>query len=116
MILMEHWWNGSWGTMTRKDVWLETCAGECCDGDLIQVRWRGGDYTKEDGIFRTLDPRIAVGALVELLGEQPSENGWKRLTVPPHKEHELPDIIAEVADDACRPDDDDVQWTWPDCD
>jgi len=75
--VLEHWWNGSWGTMTRRDVWLEADDA----GPLLRVRWRGGDWRDRDGIFDTTEPRVAVVVLVELLGERPADNGWQRLTV-----------------------------------
>jgi len=73
---VEHWWNGSWGTMTRRDVWLE--AG---DHQVFRVRWRGGDWRERDGVFHTTEARVAVNVLSELLGDVPTDNGWKRLNV-----------------------------------
>jgi hypothetical protein len=75
-VVTEHWWNGSWGTMTRRDVWLETSEHE-----VIRVRWRGGDWRDRDGVFHTTNPTVAINVLVELMGESPADNGWRRLTV-----------------------------------
>lgn len=40
MDVVEHWWGGEWGTMSRRDAWLET------DGQRWRVRIhaQGDDY------------------------------------------------------------------------
>ena len=55
-------WNGLWGNLTRRWVWLELL-----DDGRYQVRWRGGDFTDRDGSLRTSDSVAAVNALEQLL-------------------------------------------------
>lgn len=62
------WWNRSWGTMTRRDVWLEydDHAG------IFQVRWRVGQYPDEDQWFMRHDVPRVIDKLKRLLGEDKS--------------------------------------------
>lgn len=73
MELLGQWWNQSWGTMTRCDVWLEQL-----DDGRLQVRWRGGDWWDRDGCLRTADATVALDALRSLMGEQPEV--WRDLS------------------------------------
>lgn len=69
--LLAHWWNRSWGTMTRKDVWVE----QLPDG-RYQVRWRGGRWRDRDGVcWRSSrdDAWTAVKGLLE------DGSDWKRM-------------------------------------
>ena len=59
------WWNGCWGTMSRREVWLEREP----DGRLI-VRWHGGHWRERDGCYWTYSPTRAVAALRALLDDQ----------------------------------------------
>jgi hypothetical protein len=34
-----HWWNGHWGRLARRDVWLD----QRPDG-VFEIRWSGGDW------------------------------------------------------------------------
>lgn len=74
-MLLNHWWNGSWGRLTRRDVWLE----ELPDGRFL-VRWRGGDWWQRDGRYTTRSPKVAVAVLRQLLGEDRS--GWQQIRHP----------------------------------
>jgi hypothetical protein len=78
-VLLNHWWNGSWGRLTRRDVWLE----ELPDGRFL-VRWRGGDWWQRDGRYVTRSPRVAVAVLSALLGEDRA--GWQQI-----RHHTRPD-------------------------
>lgn len=71
MQLVTHWWNGTWGTMTRRDVWLEQL-----DDGRFQVRWRGGDWRDRDGRYITRSPKVAVAAVRALLS---TGTGWREL-------------------------------------
>ena len=62
------WWNGSWGTLTRRDVWLEHDS----DRDLFQLRWKVGSYDEEQRFY--LDGAKVVQDLRGLLGEK--KTGW----------------------------------------
>ncbi len=57
------WWNRSWGTMTRRDVWLEHNA----DTGVFQVRWRLGTNPEDDHWY--LDYKQVIEHLHRLLGE-----------------------------------------------
>lgn len=72
-MVLHHWWNGSWGSWTRRDVWLE----ELTDGRWL-VRWRGGDWRDRDGRYVTSSPKTAVAVLRALLGEDLS--GWREIS------------------------------------
>jgi hypothetical protein len=69
----EHWWNGLWGTATRRDIWLRLNHG----GPLweIEVRYAGRSTLRE---FRT--ERAARLVLRELTAGGPGE--WRQLQVP----------------------------------
>ncbi len=71
LVRIAWWWNGSFGTGTRKDVYLEM--GE--QSGILQVRWRGGMFTDRDGILRTRAAAQAVAACAALVGE--TKEGWK---------------------------------------
>jgi hypothetical protein len=60
--LLAHWWNGSWGTTARRDVWVEQR-----DDGRFQVRDRDGRY---------VHPAVAAWAVQELLGDMA---GWQRM-------------------------------------
>jgi hypothetical protein len=72
-VVLYHWWNGSWGTMTRRDVWLE----ELDDGRLL-IRWHGGDWRDRDGRYVTGRPRVAIAVLRALLD---TDSSWRSLPV-----------------------------------
>lgn len=51
-MLVEHWWNGAWGKMARRDVWLRSGVGdwtvEICMGGLDSGTRREWRYPHED--------------------------------------------------------------------
>lgn len=61
---LAHWWNRSWGTMARCDVWV----GRLDDGQYL-VRWRGGDWRDRDGRYWTPDIDAARDAVRSLIGD-----------------------------------------------
>lgn len=67
MRLVEHWWNGNWGHLFRRDIWLRT------DGTVWRVEVRRG----EAEVFRDYDAEDDARAQVaELLRER---GPWQRL-------------------------------------
>jgi len=65
MRIVGHWWNGSWGRLTRRDVWLKT------DGNRWYVQARQGDgdrpvwsrpYLTEEAARQQLAAMLARGA------------------------------------------------------
>ena len=60
--VLGRYWNGCWGNLNRRWAWLELL-----DDGRYQVRWRGGDFTDQDGSLRTADSVAAVDALDKLL-------------------------------------------------
>lgn len=58
--VVERWWNGSWGTMSRRDVWLRT------NGETWQVGVRDGHT---EGTLRYPDETRARQQLDLLLSE-----------------------------------------------
>lgn len=67
---VERWWNGTWGRMARRDVWLRT-DGQRWD---VWVRDGGADGRNEHTEYDT--EAAARAALVELLEERWD---WRRL-------------------------------------
>lgn len=61
-------WNGSWGSMTSRRVWVDVRE----DG-RYDVRWRGGDWRDRDG-WLTTDEDGMLDALAQLLD---SNSEWK---------------------------------------
>lgn len=59
------WWNGSWGAMTRRDVWLE----QHRETAQFRVRWRLGDDEDEQ---LCANAELAIYTLKLLLGEDKS--------------------------------------------
>ena len=69
-----HWWNGRWGRLARRDIYLRT------DGDRYAVEAREGGA---DGTTRTWYPPTEEDALQlvdDLLSDQ---DGWRELTAGP---------------------------------
>lgn len=62
------WWNNSWGTDTRRDVWLEQ---DKLTGKF-RLRWRRGQESER--LCVTPNSSIVVDFLKTLLGEQ--KTGW----------------------------------------
>ncbi len=60
------WWNKSWGTLTRRDVWLEHSQAT----GVFKLRWRVGSYPETEELFLTADRVVAM--LRRLLGEDRS--------------------------------------------
>jgi hypothetical protein len=73
-MLLVHWWNGSWGRLTRRDVWLEQL-----DDGRLRVRWRGGAWRDRDGRYVTRSPKVATAVCRALLGDDLSQ--WRELPV-----------------------------------
>lgn len=64
-----HWWNGSWGSLARKDVWLDRL-----DDGRFEIRWSGGDWgesspAKREGCCWRRNPAGVIAALNSLLGD-----------------------------------------------
>ena len=70
--LIAHWWTGSYGSNSRRDVWVEGLV----DGRL-QVRWRGGDRRDRDGRHVTQSKRVAWDAVKALIRDEPER--WRRI-------------------------------------
>ncbi len=68
MIRLGWWWNRSWGTMTRRDVWLELDEAR----NRFIIRWRAWDLGGKDRVYWTTDPAKVITALKTLLGEDKS--------------------------------------------
>lgn len=73
MELIGHWWNGQWGTLGRRDVWLEQL-----DDGRFRVRWRGRDWRDRDGQYVTRSAKVAVAAVRSLVDDGGT---WKQLPV-----------------------------------
>jgi hypothetical protein len=70
MTVVEHWWNGSWGGLFRRDVRLQIS-----DGGIWQLWVRSG---RND---RTFDYRSESDARTELaLLLDPEEGPWQRVS------------------------------------
>lgn len=71
MRVVERWWNGTWGRLARRDMWLiEDDAGwhvEARAGDGDAHRWRGPDCTEAEA-------RAGMAVMLERTGDQ-----WQRL-------------------------------------
>jgi hypothetical protein len=70
-VIVYHWWNGSWGSMTRRDVWLETL-----DHGRFLIRWHGGAWRDRDGRYTTSSPAAAEAAIRALLV---ADQSWKEI-------------------------------------
>ncbi|WP_213005806.1 hypothetical protein [Paractinoplanes toevensis] len=71
---MGHWWNGRWGRIARRDVYLRVEG----DGFVVEAREGGAG-----GTARTWHPPTEDDALLlvdDLLNDQ---DGWRELTVRP---------------------------------
>ncbi len=74
---LAHWWNGHWGYLVRRDVWLDRRP----DG-VFEIRWSGGDWGERSPAHREgkcwrSTPQGALAALRSLLGDDLS--AWKDL-------------------------------------
>ncbi|MFE2613335.1 hypothetical protein ACFXA2_06955 [Micromonospora chalcea] len=66
------WWNGSWGRMARRDIWLVS------DGELWRVRGRlGGDGGQE--VSYDFTDEASACAMVERMMKT-SAGTWRDLT------------------------------------
>jgi len=71
---VEHWWDGSWSTLWRRDVWLLT------DGTSWRVQWREGT---DEADLQTRDYRDEAGARAAVRGLLDThEAQWRNLTPP----------------------------------
>jgi len=71
--VVEWWWNGSWGRLVRRDVWL-------LRGDVgWHVRVRAGGAEGRELTMDYDDETRARAQLRRLLSEQPEH--WRRLDV-----------------------------------
>lgn len=75
MQLIERWWNGSWGRLGRRDLWLRT------DGVEWQIEARRGGADNEiDVIVRLYDgEEEARAALARVVGGEGTR--WCQLPV-----------------------------------
>lgn len=74
--LVGRWWNGSWGTWTRRDIWLFE------DGARWRVRARDGGENGRDLTWPLFAKEYEARALVErLISTAPGPAGqWKDIT------------------------------------
>lgn len=77
MERIAHWWNGSWGSLVRKDVWLDRL-----DDGRFEIRWSGGDWGESRRVGRVgrcwrREPAAVTEALRSLLGDD--LGAWKDL-------------------------------------
>ena len=63
---LEHWWNGLWGTATRRDVWLRYNAA----GPLWEVQTR---HAGRIGLREYVSEDRARAALAEVTAAGPGE-------------------------------------------
>jgi hypothetical protein len=63
------WWNQSWGTMTRRDVWLE----QNILTRQFRLRWRLGHESEKR--YASPNPLIVIDFLKQLIGEK--KTGWQ---------------------------------------
>jgi hypothetical protein len=66
------WWNGSWGRLGRRDIWLST------DGRRWEVRFRDGGADGREGEFAFADEVQARGFVQRQIETAPGQ--WKDLT------------------------------------
>jgi hypothetical protein len=69
-----HWWNGRWGRIARRDVYLRTVDHQCA----VDAREGGAD-----GVTRTWHPPTEEDALLLVDDLISDEQGWRELTVRP---------------------------------
>ncbi len=68
---LAHWWNGRWGGMTRRDVWVDLL-----DDGRYQVRWRGGAWRDRDGLWCGPNKHAAWATVRKLLADG---GEWKKM-------------------------------------
>lgn len=68
------WWNGSYGRLTRRDVWLKV------DGPVWRVQARKGDADANLWSRDYLDEAAAREMVTTLLERGGGPNGWRDLT------------------------------------
>jgi hypothetical protein len=74
------WWNGSWGRLARRDIWLST------DGRRWVVRFRHGGDDGREGEFvfaEEAEARRLVERLIEV-----APGGWRELTAALRRERD----------------------------
>ena len=71
MDTVEHWWNGTWGRLVRRDVWLRT------DGQTWEVEAGRGGMEGRSAVLTYPDEAQARQELSLLLGEY---GPWQRLS------------------------------------
>jgi hypothetical protein len=72
MQLVQRWWNGRFGRLARRDVWLE-------EGTVWQVRARKGDGDSRIKTW-TFTNRTEADALVQRLLAVEPVDGWRDIT------------------------------------
>lgn len=74
MVTVGKWWNGTWGRLARRDIWLK------CDGDLWVVEARKGDGDSK--VWRRQFPGDEAGAraLVAELLLRPVPGEWQQMS------------------------------------
>jgi len=70
----QHWWNGRWGHLARRDIYLRV------DSERITVDAREGG---PDGASRTWHPPTAEDTLQLLTSLMDDQDGWRELSVRP---------------------------------
>ena len=75
MRVVGHWWNGTWGRLARRDVWLKTDGNrwwvEARQGDGDRQPWRGRPHLTEEAA------RQELAAMLARAGKK-----WRDLTPP----------------------------------
>jgi hypothetical protein len=72
MVVVGRWWNGLWGRLARRDIWLAS------DGRSWLVRFREGGDDGREGEFAFADEAEARRLVQRLMETAPGD--WKDLT------------------------------------
>jgi hypothetical protein len=77
MKLLGRWWNGRWGRLTRRDIWLkldQTWRVEARTGDGDAKVWSHDYATEAD----------ALAAIVAMMDRTGGREEWRLLSDPPN--------------------------------
>ena len=71
MERVKHYWNGKWGRLARRDIYVRS------DGSAWQVEQRAGGAEGISEFYERADIESTNALLVELLGDQ---SEWRELS------------------------------------